>query len=83
MKARIRKGILILKLPLINPPRKSRSGKTHLVASSRGVRRTSARIDKNPVYVNANAFVRPDKQSGTTKSKISKLKALRTRARER
>lgn len=60
MKVRIRKDILIIKLPLINPPRKSKSGKTLIVATSFGSKRTSARVNGKPVVANCTAYVRPD-----------------------
>jgi len=58
MKSKIIKGKLRIELPLINPPKESKSKKTLLVASSRG--RTSLRVDGKPVVINVNAYVRPD-----------------------
>jgi hypothetical protein len=60
MKARIKKGMVRIELPLINPPRESKSGKTLLVANSRGPRRTALRVDGKPVVINVSAYVRPD-----------------------
>jgi hypothetical protein len=60
MKCRIRRGMLIVELPLIFPARKSKSGKTLLVASSNGPKRTSLKVDEKPVVVIVNAYVRPD-----------------------
>ena len=77
MKTRLRKGMLVVTLGLIDPPRKSKSGKTLLIATSRGVRRTALRRSGKPVYVNANAFVRPDVQRAEKKRRESKSKALR------
>ena len=59
MKCRIRKGMLILELPLIVPARRSKTGKTLVVAHC-GPRRTSLRVNKKPVIVTANAYIRPD-----------------------
>jgi hypothetical protein len=83
MNARFRKGMLVITLPVIDPPKPSKSGKRLLVATSRGVRRTSSRIGKKPVYVNANAFVRPNEQQGKKEPEISKINALRKRTRKR
>jgi hypothetical protein len=83
MKVRIRNGKLTITLPVIDPPRPSKSGKRLLVATSRGVRRTSSRIGKKPVYVNANAFVRPNEQQGKKEPEMSQTKAVRKRARKR
>jgi hypothetical protein len=60
MNSKIRKGMLITEVPLINPPKESKSGKTVLVATSKGPRRTRLRVDGKPVFVIVNAFVRPD-----------------------
>jgi hypothetical protein len=60
MKVAIIGGLMVIVLPLRNTIRKSKSGKTLVVASSRGNRKTSARVDKRPVIVNANAYIRPD-----------------------
>lgn len=60
MKARIKKGMVGIELPLINPPRESKSGKTLIVASSWGPKRTALRVDGKPVVINVSAYVRPD-----------------------
>ena len=60
MKSKIRNGMLIIEVPLTNPPKETKSRKTILVATSRGPRRTALRVDGKPVVVNVNAYVRPD-----------------------
>lgn len=60
MKIRIRKGMLVITLPLISPARKSKSGKTLLVASSNGPRRTSLKLEGKAVIAIVNVYVRPD-----------------------
>ncbi len=60
MKVKKRKGMLVISLPLIDPPKESKSGKTLLVASSNGPRRTSINVDNKPVTVIVAAYVRPD-----------------------
>ena len=65
MKATIRNGTMFIALPVTIPPMKSRSGKTLVIASSHGNRRTSLKVDKNNVIVNANAYIRPEKKPKT------------------
>jgi hypothetical protein len=58
--------MLIIKLPL-EKPRPSASGKTTLIASSRGLTTGSAKYGGRPVVVVASAFVYPDQQAKPTK----------------
>jgi len=51
---------LIVELPLYNEPKMSSSGKTKIVASSRGNRSTKVLIDGKPVVVGANAYIKYD-----------------------
>ena len=60
MRVRIRKGMLVIRLPLIDPIRLSSTGKSLLVATSRGSRRTAITVDKKPLIVSAMAYVRSD-----------------------
>jgi len=59
MKVRKRKGMLVITLPVVDPPMKSKSGKTVLVATSKGPRRTAVKSNGQPVVVNVNAYIRP------------------------
>jgi hypothetical protein len=59
MEAKIRNGNLTIVLP-VQDPKLSASGKNLVVASSRGVRQTTCRINGEIVSVIANAFIRPD-----------------------
>jgi hypothetical protein len=61
MDVKIRKGNVVIELPL-EEPRRSASGKTQDIASSYGVQRSTARIDGKIVCVIANAFVYSDSQ---------------------
>jgi hypothetical protein len=83
MKFRMRSGIIIITLPVIDPARPSKSGKTLLVATSRGGRRTSLRSHGRPVFVNANVYVRPAEQPDKKKPRISKTQPLHKRAKKR
>jgi hypothetical protein len=60
MKVKKRKGMLIIKMNILNPLRKSNSGKNILVATSRGPKNTSVRIDGKPLIVSVNAYSHPD-----------------------
>lgn len=59
MEARIEDGNLVIELPL-EKPRPSSTGKTLLVASTRGVQRTGARLRGKPISMVVNAFIPRD-----------------------
>ena len=56
MKVEVEKGRLVISLKL-RKPSPSKSGKTLLVASTRGVRQSNVKIRGRRVRVNANAFI--------------------------
>jgi hypothetical protein len=66
---------------LIKPPRRSKSGKTLLIASSNGPKRTSLRIDGKPVVVNATAYIRPG--THTKEDKVERKARRRERRKKR
>jgi hypothetical protein len=57
VKVSIDKGELVIRLPLNQPPVLSASGKTLVVASTRGNQRSDAVIDGQPVIVGVNAYI--------------------------
>ena len=57
MKVSIENGELVIRLPLNNPPVPSVSGKTLVVASTHGNKRTDAVVDGQPVILGVNAYV--------------------------
>jgi hypothetical protein len=57
VKVSIENGELVIRLPLNKPPVFSASGKTLVVASTRGNQRTNAVIDGQPVIIGVNAYV--------------------------
>jgi hypothetical protein len=59
MDVKIRKGNVVIELPL-EEPRRSASGKTQVIASSYGVQRSTARFGGKIVCAIANAFVYAD-----------------------
>jgi hypothetical protein len=61
MQSRIKNGNLVIELP-IEKPRPSKTGKTLLIASTRGVKRLEARYKGKTVSVVVNAFIYPDGQ---------------------
>lgn len=69
--------MLVVTLTLIDPPEPSSTGKTLLIATTRGVRRTALRYGGKPVLVVVNAFIRPDEQHSEKKGEIPKSKGLR------
>jgi hypothetical protein len=68
METKIRNGNLVMVLPL-EEPKLSASGKTLVIANSRGVRKTTCRLDGEIVCVIANAFVYPSRPEDTTSTR--------------
>jgi len=62
MKAAIVGDVLVILLQLNDPIEKSASGKTFVVASSHGNRRTAVKMENSNVIVNANAYIRPERK---------------------
>ena len=58
MTARIYKQYLVIRLPLLEKPRPSKSGKSQLIATSRGPQKVSVRVDRHAIFIIANAFFR-------------------------
>ena len=73
MKSRIENGNLVIELPL-EKPRLSSTGKTLLVASTRGVPRTTAQFKGKAISVVANAFVFPDGLTDEASKKSTKTR---------
>ena len=59
MESRIEDGKLVIELSL-EKPRLSSTGKTLLVASTRGVQRSTSRFKGKTISIVANAFIFPD-----------------------
>jgi len=58
--AKIEGNELVIRLPLHPTPVRSASGKTLVVASSHGNKRTGATIHGQPVIVGVNAYLQPN-----------------------
>jgi hypothetical protein len=59
METKIKNGVIIISMPL-QKPKKSTTGKSLVVATSRGKQQTTLRVDGMPVCVVANAFLEID-----------------------
>ena len=57
MKARIENGKLIVEIDLNKKPEPSKSGKTLVVASSRGNRETTVKVNGKAVVIGLNAYI--------------------------
>ena len=57
MKVEILNGNLVITIPM-QPPTRSASGKTLVVASSHGNQPTEAKVDGKPIIVGLNAYIR-------------------------
>jgi len=57
MKATIENGELVVRIPVQDPPRPSKTGKTLIVATSGGNVATTANVDGKLVVVGLNAYI--------------------------
>jgi hypothetical protein len=57
MKTMIEDGHLVIRIPLLTPPEPSASGKTQLLASTRGNKRCGLQVEGKPVYLGLTAYV--------------------------
>ena len=58
MKVEIKNGKLVVEIDINNPPIPSSSGKTLVVASSRGNQPTTATVNGKAVVVGLNAYIK-------------------------
>jgi hypothetical protein len=80
MKSRVVNGNLVVELPL-ESPRRSSSGKTMVVASSRGPRRTATSVRKQTVWLVASAYFYPkNKKLDSQKSKRQRSQGNKKRS---
>lgn len=87
MKVRRRNGNLVITLPLLDEPRLSKSGKSLLMASTRGVRRSKLKVNSRRILYVANVFAYPDGESrsasGSARKRGSKKASSAVRLRRR
>lgn len=57
MQVTIENKELVIRIPIENPPRPSKTGKTMIVATSSGNVTTSCLVDGKPVVVGLNAYI--------------------------
>ncbi len=60
MKAQIKGGVLYLEIPVTSPPTLTTSGKSLMVASTKGNIKTDVVVDGKPLTVSVNAYVSKD-----------------------
>jgi len=53
----VENGQLVIRIPMNNPPTPSATGKTLVVASSRGNIKTDCMVNGKPVTVGVNAYI--------------------------
>lgn len=58
MNTEVKNGKLIITIPLISPPRPSKSGKTLVVATTSGNKTTAATVDGQPITIGLNAYIK-------------------------
>jgi hypothetical protein len=68
METKIKNGVLMISIPL-QEPKLSTSGKSLVIATSRGKQRTALKLEGKTVYVVANAFFEVDEAKGTDSAK--------------
>lgn len=61
VKATIEGNDLVIRLPMNNPPERSATGKTLVLASSHGNQPTELQIDGQTVMIGVNAYYKPAK----------------------
>jgi hypothetical protein len=77
MKVARRNGNLVITIPLFEEPRPSNSGRSLVIATSRGVRKSKLKVDgRNILYV-ANAFFNPVAKPGSTAGNAKKRRKKR------
>jgi len=69
MKAKFRKGMVVITIPRISPVRPSKSGKTLVVATSVGPRMTGLRVNGKRVIIIATAWIHRDKPAKADRPK--------------
>lgn len=60
MEAKIEKNELVIRIPM-QKPTPSSSGKTLVIASTRGNMKTTVTVDGKPVTIGLNAYIKNDK----------------------
>lgn len=55
---KIEGNVMVIRIPMNKPPTLSSSGKTLLVASTNGGRKTDLQVDGKQVSINVNAYIK-------------------------
>lgn len=56
--ASVEKGMLVIRVPMNDKPEESASGKTLVVASSRGNKETTVKVNGKNVIIGVNAYIK-------------------------
>jgi hypothetical protein len=79
MRIRRWNGNFVITIPMLNEPRPSKTGKSILVATSRGLRKSKLKVDGRNILYAANAFFYPTPEarsvSGNAKKRGYKVAA--------
>jgi hypothetical protein len=70
MNVRRRNGNLVITVPLFDEPHRSKTGKSLVVAGSRGLRKSKLKVDGFNIFYSANAFYYP-----VARPRLASLKA--------
>lgn len=54
-----KKQTVTIEMPLINPPEPSKTGRTLLVATTRGAVESEVAVNGQPLQINLNAYIYP------------------------
>lgn len=55
----VKKGVMLIELPLISPPVPSKSGKTLIIATTNGNKESDAVVNDQNIIVGCNAYIYP------------------------
>ncbi len=72
MRAIRRNGNLVITIPLFDEPRPSNSGKSLLIASSRGNRKSKLKVDGRNIFYTASGFFYPVAKQGSPAREANK-----------
>jgi hypothetical protein len=67
MRIRRRNGNMVITVPMLAEPRSTNSGKSLLIASSLGVRKSRLKVDGRNILYTANAFIKKESHHGSRK----------------
>jgi hypothetical protein len=75
-----RNGNVVISLPLLDEPQPSKSGRSLLIATSRGLRKSKLKQDGSNLFYTANVFFFPVAKSGSDSGNSKKRRKKRAAA---